>query len=589
MIEELTEWLERQKIVYEVVDHEVVNIPDFGKMYMADLSDLTSIFRGDKGHLEFNLVENADVLSDEGIQYVAFSFGRNWYYYGMNEGFKFNILRGIGRRRSCQHKTDFINLGVHSCYELLNSVGNPERWCRKASWLGHHGIGICDKHTLAGTLILQEECEQLGIKSILGYSFDMELDGEKVEMKVYSLTQIGLGNLLRMQKEIMVDSQAHVLPYERLLYHAKGNVLVFGKRCGLWMLNHRRHVERLKQVFERVYFQVDASEYKADRIDREVLESLGCYFENFGNALTLSFEVAPILIADCYYPDADDAGLRLVLNKIGTGASHEQSDDQYFKDVDEHYERLSPLFSERWNFDQLFEMMCEATLEIAELSEVRYETSQMYMPEYMMTIKETEAYGDRRTMFRKLLDKGLEEKVIDSDRGRYRERLDDEVYIIESTNQVDYFLIQWDMVQEAYRRGIVTGIGRGSAGGSLVAYLLGIISIDPLCYDLLFSRFLVPERCGLNWVDELTVIAPDLRVSKGEMYVDAEMDNSSYRICKDARMRIKRKDEVLTVYADELICDDEILFDRRDLLWTLKEFKRNGSRIFRDAECDSNN
>ena len=82
--------------------------------------------------------------------------------------------------------------------------------------------------------------------------------------------------------------------------------------------------------------------------------------------------------------------------------------------------------------------------------------------------------------------KGFRQRYPPTEHDRYRERLDDEVYIIESTNNVDYFLIQWDMVCEAHRRGIATGIGRGSAGGSLVSYLLGITSIDPLRYGLLF-------------------------------------------------------------------------------------------------------
>ena len=100
------------------------------------------------------------------------------------------------------------------------------------------------------------------------------------------------------------------------------------------------------------------------------------------------------------------------------------------------------------------------------------------MPEYRMRPEERERYGDRRTMFLRLLDDGLDRKVPEPERERYRERLDEEVYIIESTDNVDYFLVQWDMVREAHRRGIATGIGRGSAGGSLVSYLLGITSID---------------------------------------------------------------------------------------------------------------
>lgn len=571
---ELLDWLKRQKIAFEPVDNEVVFIPEFGKLFLADLSGVTSIFRGEEGNLQFNLMESPDVLKEEGIFHITFPFGRNWYYYDLREEFKLNILKYVGKHQKCEHDLPFVPLGVHTSFELLNSVGTPEQLCRKAAWLGYPALGICDKHTMAGTLELQEECQKNEMKHIFGYTFDMELDDEHVEMKLYSLTQTGLKNLLRIQKEIMVDSENNFLPYERLLYYAKGNALVFGKRSAMWMVRRRRNVERLKQVFDRVYFQVDANEYKADRIDREILENLRCYFENFVDSVNSFSGVPPILITDSFYPDADDAGSKLVLNKIATGAAHEQSSDQYLKDTDELYARLCPLFSEKWDFDHLFEVMCRGTVEIAELADARFETGQMFMPEYMMRPEETERYGKRHTMFRKLLDEGLESKVASSEWKRYRERLEEEVYIIESTDNVDYFLVQWDMVREAHRRGIATGIGRGSAGGSLVSYLLGITSIDPMRYDLIFSRFLVPERCGLNWVTEITVTAPDVELQKGEVYIDVRLDGDHYQICRDAQFRVNRDGQEQTVYADELRAGDEVLFDRRDLLWNLKELRR---------------
>lgn len=243
------------------------------------------------------------------------------------------------------------------------------------------------------------------------------------------------------------------------------------------------------------------------------------------------------------------------------------------------YDTLRPLFSGQWDFDSLFRRMCRPTVEIAGRADASFETGRMFMPEYRMRPEERERYGDRRTMFLRLLDDGLDRKVPEPERERYRERLDEEVYIIESTDNVDYFLVQWDMVREAHRRGIATGIGRGSAGGSLVSYLLGITSIDPLKYDLIFSRFLVPERCGLSWKDELTVLAPDITLGKGERYVEMESEGKTYRLCTDARMRVIRNGEERTIYADELMCGDEILFDRRDCLWNLKELETHESDL----------
>ena len=81
----------------------------------------------------------------------------------------------------------------------------------------------------------------------------------------------------------------------------------------------------------------------------------------------------------------------------------------------------------------------------------------------------------------------------------------------------------------------------------------------------------MPERCGLNWKEKITVLAPDVPLPVGERYVEITMNGATYRLCRDARLRVIRDGEELTVYADELIRGDEILFDRRDLLWNLKE------------------
>ncbi len=120
----------------------------------------------------------------------------------------------------------------------------------------------------------------------------------------------------------------------------------------------------------------------------------------------------------------------------------------------------------------------------------------MFMPRYILRSEEKERYGDSRRMLRALLEEGLRTKVSEMRRDDYRKRLEEEVYVIESTNNVDYFSDPVGHGGRSPPAGIATGVGRGSAGGSLVSYLLGITSIDPVAYDLLFSRFLVPGGAG---------------------------------------------------------------------------------------------
>lgn len=559
-------WLDANRIVYRQIDDEVVEIEDFGKVFLADLSGVGSIFKGDEGNIRFNLMESPDVLMEEEIYYVAFAFGRNWYYFDLREEFRFNLLKYVGKRQPARLNIPYVNLGIHTGYELLNGSGELADWVRKAKYLGHTAIGICDYNTMGATLNLQKECSAAGLKYVFGYSFLLRHGDETVEMKLYCRSQKGLRNLLRIQKALMVDSEEHTLTLRQLADHAEGNVLVFGKRSGFWLEANPEAVGKLEEAFGKLYFQVDLTEYKAERIDVEVLKSVACYFENFADPFTFSFKIEPILICDNYYLDVDDARNKIVLNKIATGAAHKQSDEQYFKDVDEHFAVLQPLFSDKWDVEKLFERMCGATVGIAQAAEAAYETDRNFMPRYDMTEEEVLKYGDRHRMFLALLEEGFERLVPKGQEEIYRKRLEREIYILESTDNVDYCLVQFDTVNWARTNGILVGCGRGSAGGCLALYLMGITLIDPIKYDLLFERFLLPERAGL-YPAQATVLAGEI---ESAAFVELELENGkTLRLDKDARLLVRRGEAEITVYADQLIDGDDVRFDHKDFLWMI--------------------
>ena len=365
-MQELSYWFDTQNIDYTVIDEEVVDIPNFGKVYLADLSRVNSIFKSKDDCLQFNLTESPDVLKEEGLFYVVFLFGKNWYYYDLREEFRFNILKHIGRPKPPKHNIPFVNLGAHTPYELLNASGSLESLCRKAKWLGHTAVGICDRNTMAATLNLQKECAKTGLDHIFGYSLTMMHNDVPVDIKLYALSNEGLRNLMQVQRAVMVDSEDCTIDYSKLFCFAKGCALVFSTRSAYWITGNPRNVERMKERFDAVYYQVDANEYKADRIDMEQLTALKHFFDNCYDTANDIFTVEPVLIADSYYIDRDDAQSKIVLNKIATGAAHEQSEEQYFKNADERYYTLRPLFSDKWDFDRLFERMCRHTVEIAE-------------------------------------------------------------------------------------------------------------------------------------------------------------------------------------------------------------------------------
>ena len=569
MSNELLEWLDVNKIEYNVLEEDIIEIVGMGKMYYEDTNMVSSIFRTDlENNVKFNATEDIIALQDEEIYYIVFKFGDNWYYYDTRGDFKFNILKYIGTRKKCEHEQPFVNLGVHTPFELLNGSFSIGDWVKKAKYLGQTAIGICDYNTMAGALVLQKECLASGMTPVFGYSLTFTDGVDKVGAKIYCQTQKGLQNLLRIQKAINVDSDDKIIDLVELLNRGEGNVIVFDKYSSEWLYQLGDNIDKFFDSFEDCFYQLDLSEFKAERIDIRVLNATKYYFDNLYDEGT----VPPVLISDCYYLDKDDAKNKIILNKIAGGAAHEQSNDQYFKDLDEHWATFEPLFDkDEWdNIEDIFDYACENTVTIADGAKALFETDRNFMPQYDMTEEEKERWGDRHSMFLGLLKEGFKKLVPKGKEEEYRKRLEHEIYVLESTNNVDYMLVQYDTVNWARKNGILVGCGRGSAGGCLVLFLLGITLIDPMKYNLIFERFLLPERAGL-YPSDVTVVGGDM---ESQDYMEIELENNKkYKIDKDAQIVVKREgvEEPLVIYADELQEGDDIQFDNRDVLFTLNE------------------
>lgn len=573
----LKEWLDDHYITY-TLRNDLVVIPGFGRCLIQD--EYEHIFKTDKatGEVIFNSIENIAFLKGDDINYIVFPFGRRWYYVDINEApsdQQFHILRWVGNTPEQETKVDFYPLGIHSGFELLNGSGLMKDWCAKTKWLGYKGLGVADRNTFAASLDLQTSASAKELKYVFGYSLTINMGNEKIGAKIYSHTVQGFRNTLRIQKIVAVDNiETKDIDYITLLNHAEGNVLVFDKLTGNWLANNADDdvLDSFISAFDGwVYFQVDTTEYKADRIDSQVLISLKAYFDHFYlGGLEYKKNIRPVLIQDVYYIDKEDWKTKIILNKVDTGAAHEQSDKQYLKTLDELYDEFADLFSDKYS-DEVFDDMCEATADIVENAEAFYDLTENYAPKYDMTPEEKEKYGNTLNMFHQLIEKGFKKLVPEGEEAKYRERIEYEKYIIESTDNVDYALITWDELNWAQRHGILTGIGRGSAGGSLLLYLMGITYIDPLKYGLIFERFLLPERGGLA-PEDVTKVQPNIESSE---YIELTADNGEvYKFDIDAKFRINRNGEMMTVFADELQIDDDILWDRRDELFTINpEYK----------------
>lgn len=570
----LNDWLDNHHITY-TIRHDLLVIPGFGRCLIH--AEYDHIFMQDKttGEVVFNYAENPAFLKGDDIFYVVFPFGNRWFYVDIRDepaSQQFHVLQWVGDTPKQETKVDFYPLGIHTGYELLNGSGLMSDWCKKAKWLGYKGLGVTDKNTLAATLDLQTSASSKDMKYVFGYSTSVDLGSERIGIKLYAHTQRGFRNLLRIQKVVGVDNvDDKRIGYVDLLNLSEGCVLVFDKWCGGWLANQIKDgsdcLDSFIKAFDGwVYFQVDVTEYKADRIDSQVLISQKDYFDTFYQGkLDYLKNVRPVLIQDIYYIDQEDWRNKILLNKVDVGAAHEQSDRQYMKTLDELYDEFAAVFSDKYS-DDVFNDMCYATADIIENAEASYDLTENYAPRYDMTPEEKEKYGDVYNMFNTLLEEGFKKLVPEGQEELYRERIEYEKYILTSTDNVDYILITWDELNWAQRNGILTGIGRGSAGGSLVLYLLQITNIDPIKYGLIFERFLLPERAGLEPC-KTTRLAEQMESSD---YVELECENGkTYKFDVDAKFKVKRGDTEIEVFADELEIDDDIVWDNNDLLWNL--------------------
>lgn len=562
-MDELEEWLNSNKIMFTRPETDCVEIEGLGKALVEDTSAMKSIFRKDADkNVIFNSSEMPQVLERDGIGLEIFKFGDNWYYTDITGEFKLNILKYVGNHAPYTRTEEFVNLGCHTGFELLNGSGQPCDWVRKAKWMGCRSVGICDRNTMSGWYSLQKQCgDDMGY--VFGYSLTFVCDKQQVEAKIYVQTQKGLRNMLRVQKAVMVDSEDHTVSMDELISRAEGNALVLGVTSALWAKENADYVKELDDAFDGLYYQVDFSEYVSDRIDTEVLQNTDAYFKS------LYPDLKPVMISDAYYLDQEDYRTKIILNRVAS-VKKPQSSSQYFKDIDEHYGEFADIFSEDWDVDAIFAECCRNTVVIADGAKAAFEHDRNFMPRYDLTPDEREKYGNAHTMFSRLLEDGFAKLVPKGKEEQYRKQMEYEKYVIESTNNVDYLLVQYDTVNWSRKNGILVGCGRGSAAGCLLLYLLGITLVDPIKYDLIFERFLLPERAGL-YPSSVTVVGGDMY---SRHYMKMTMENGkTYRVDKDAMLLVTREgsEKPVEVYADELKDGDDIIFDNRDLIFTLNE------------------
>lgn len=400
----------------------------------------------------------------------------------------------------------FVHLHVHTEYSILDGASRIDDLVGRAKELGFPALAITDHGNMFGVFDFYKACRKAGVKPILGCEVYVA-PGSRWEKRAASgreaahhflllaKNEEGYQNLIRLVTAGHLEGRYYGKPrIDKALLRESASGLIGTSAC-------------LKSDLAQAVMEGDMAE--ADRLVsdyREMFAPGDFYLEVHHHGLEAEAKVRQAyrelgrrhgvkLVAanDVHYVRREDALAHEVLLCIQTGAqlSDEKrmrypSNDFYLKSAEE----MAELFAE-------VPEALATSLEIAEKCEVTIVTDQNRYPAYPMPEGKS-----REIYLRELCQAGLVRRYGErANDPEIRGRLDYELSVIEKMGFVSYFLIVWDFIDYAKRNKIPVGPGRGSAAGSMVAYVLGITDLDPIRYTLLFERFLNPERISPPDID----------------------------------------------------------------------------------------
>jgi len=462
----MEEYLRKNLISYKKIKDSVYEI-DGSTYYLLDEDDTT-----------FNKNFSLNVTTN-GYDYWAFKFGGRYYRQVQGDCHTtLDEIKYIGKADVRIPTPTF--LGVHGGFELLNGSRPYKDWLKKAKFLGVKNLGLCESNTLRGAMKFQVACIKEGIKPILGAEFTvLNPLGDRYRVKVYIKNFMGWINAMDIGAIINVDNYGYIEEKD-FVSRLSGLVTVLSPKY--LTVDQTTSYSKVDDL----YWQIDSTEFSSDSKDRNYLLAVKGYLES---------DLEPILIQDAYYLDKEDSWAKKRLNAIGSSYSY-SSDNEYFKSNQELYEEMVLLFNEETNAQKIFKVAFGNLKKVADICNFTIDTSSKHLPKYKMTEEEAKTYKDNKDMFQQLIKKGIYKRFGKVDK-KIKDRILMEMETIENAGVLDYFLILRDVVMWDKSQGRLQGLGRGSAAGSLVAYVLEITHTNPFYYDLSFFRFLNSGRASV--------------------------------------------------------------------------------------------
>ncbi|MEC3882907.1 DNA polymerase III subunit alpha [Halobacillus sp. HZG1] len=395
----------------------------------------------------------------------------------------------------------FTHLNVQSGYSLMNSTIKIKDLVRSAKESGFEAVALTDQDTMSGAVSFYEECKNEGLKPIIGMKTSVVDQTFSFPMILLAETTRGYHNLLEIST--IVQTEKENLTLEQLAGYKEGLIFIQMTSSSPWAESiSNRMTDKIETSRERWLDLLGQHRFYLSIQDRDLHSERQLHTPLREWVSKNGMKV--VAIGDVRYLNREDADAFQCLRAIDEGARYSPENNDHH-----HYlksqEEMEGFFGEWWPESLI------ATEDIVDACQVDLELNRQLLPSYPSPEnKSSDEY------LRQLCESTLSLKYDTKNRQQAVERLNHELSIISSMGFSDYFLIVWDFISYARENGIHAGPGRGSAAGSIVSYLLGITQVDPLAYQLLFERFLNPERITMPDID---IDFPDHRRDEVISYV----------------------------------------------------------------------
>ena len=376
------------------------------------------------------------------------------------------------------------HLCVRSAYSLLNGTMTVQKIVHQAKELGFESVALTDVNTMHGVMEFVLECKKVNIKPIIGLEISVSYSEYNFPLLCLAKNDLGYKALLKLSS--LVNTESKVIDIQTVLEFQNNLFLILYSDHSLFdqsLLNgNDKDIEELARKLWRLLPNLILGiSRQEDRFTSKQNQRLRTILNQLSVQTTACHRV--------YYAEAEEDENLRVLRAIDKQML--LSDKNLVKESFRYF--LSD--------DEMLKLYgkedCQMSDTIASQCDLKWESQKTYLPKF-----DTPKGISSSQYLTQLCLAGLEKRLEGNESiGVYRARLKSELDVIVSMQYEDYFLIVWDFIRFAKTQNIYVGPGRGSAAGSLVSYCLGITHVDPLKYDLLFERFLNPERISLPDID----------------------------------------------------------------------------------------